>query len=393
MALMARDPIRQGRRFLRAAGVSAWISSGVPAVLMVLGVAPEWHRVTLPTGKFAIWAAAALAFAAAFWKTSGLAGRELPPRVAPYLLLAQSVAGLAMFALVCTGLETMLLVVVAAQLGLFVRLPLGFLWVAVQTALLVWLGIGHQGFAWSLVWAGVVGFPTQVLAMFTSYFAASQSRARHELARANAELGATREILAESREIAERARISRELHDLLGHHLTALSLHLEAARLRADGPLRGQLDGCHNLTKLLLADVREAVRSVRGDARVDIECILGPLVADIPRPRIHLEVPKGLAVSEPERAHALVRCVQEIVTNAVRHSQAEDLWIQISHMNGRLEVLGLDDGKGARRLRPGQGLTGMRERLENLGGSLEVESPPEGGFRLRALIPLSEPKP
>ncbi len=391
---MAKDSIRQGKLFLRAAGVSAWIASGAPAVLMVLGLLPEeWYRAALPTGKFTIWAAAALAFAAAFWKTSGLAGRELPPRVAPYLLLAQSVAALAMFALVCTGLETMLLVLVAAQLGLFVRLPLGFLWVVLQTALLVWLGIGHHGLAWSLGWAGVVGFPTEVLAMFTSYFAASQARARHELARANAELRATREILAESREVAERARISRELHDLLGHHLTALSLHLEAARHRADGPLRGQLDRCQNLTKLLLADVREAVRSVRGDAHMDIERLLGPLVADIPRPRIHLEVSRDLAVRDPERAQALVRCVQEIVTNAVRHSQAEDLWIQISHTNGRLEVLGRDNGKGARRLRPGQGLTGMRERLVGLGGSLEVESPPEGGFRLRALIPLPEPEP
>ncbi len=391
---MARDAVRQGRRFLRAAGVSAWIASGAPAVLMVLGVGPgEWHRAALPAGKFAIWVAAALVFAAAFWRTSGFAGRELPPRVAPYLLLAQSVAALAMFALVCTGLETMLLVVVAAQLGLFVRLPLGFLWVALQTALLVGLGIGHQGLAWSLAWAGVVGFPTEVLAMFTSYFAASQARARHELARANAELRATREIVAESREIAERARISRELHDLLGHHLTALSLRLEGARHRTEGPLRGQLDGCQSLTKLLLADVREAVRSVRGDARLDIERLLGPLVADIPRPRIHLEVPKDPAVRDPERAQALVRCVQEVVTNAVRHSQAENLWIQISHTNGRLEVLGRDDGKGARRLRPGQGLTGMRERLVGLGGSLEVESPPEGGFRLRALIPLPEPEP
>jgi signal transduction histidine kinase len=389
---MAVDSVRQGKLFLRAAGVSAWICSGAPAVLMVLGVVPE-DRVVLPTGKFAIWGAAAMIFASAFWKTSGLAGRELPPRVAPYLLLVQSAAALAMFALVCTGLETMLLVVVAAQLGLFVRLPLGFLWVALQTAVLVWLGIGHQGFAWSLVWAGVIGFPTQVLAMFTSYFAASQARARHELARANAELRATREILGESRKIAERARISRELHDLLGHHLTALSLHLEAARLRAEGPLRGELDGCQNLTKLLLADVREAVRSVRGDARVDIERLLGVLVADIPRPRIHLEVPKDLAVSDPESAHALVRCVQEIVTNAARHSQAEGLWIQISHTNGRLEILGRDDGKGARRLRPGQGLTGMRERLVSLGGSLEIESPRDGGFRLRALIPLSEPRP
>lgn len=391
---MTSDPIGQGRRFLRAAGVSAWVASGVPAVLMVLGLAPEeWGGTALSPAKFAVWAAAATAFGAGFWRTSGLAGRADVPRSAPYLLMAQSIAALAMFALVCTGLETMLLVVVAAQLGLFVRLPIGLLWVALQTGLLAWLGIGHHGPFWSLGWAGIVGLPTGVLAMFTSYFAASQTRARHELARANAELRATREILAESRQLAERARISRELHDLLGHHLTALSLKLEAARLRAEGPLRAQLESCQDLTKLLLGDVREAVRSLRGDARVDIERLLSALVADIPQPRIHLEVPHDMTAGDPERAQALVRCVQEIVTNAVRHAGAENLWIQISRANGHLELVGRDDGRGASNLHSGHGLTGMRERLAELGGRLEVESHAGEGFRVRALIPFAEPEP
>ncbi len=384
-----KDPLRQGRRFLRAAGVSAWVLSGSPAVLAVLGFAPS-GAAALPGDRFALWLGAALVFGAAFWRTSGWAGLDRPPRAAPYLLAAQSLAALVMFAVVCTGFETMLLVVVAAQLGLFVRLPLGLLWVALQTALLIWLGVGHFGPSGTVTWAGLIGLPAEVLAVFTSYFAASQARARHELARANAELTATRELLAESRQTAERARISRELHDLLGHHLTALSLHLEGALHRADGPLREQIDRCQGLTRLLLGDVREAVRSLRGDAAVDLDRVLGPLVAGIERPAIHLGVPEHLALDDPERAQALVRCVQEIVTNAIRHSGAEHLWIEIASADGRLEVVGRDDGRGARRLRFGQGLTGMRERLAGLGGSLEVESPPAGGFHVRAVIPLPE---
>ncbi len=384
-----KDPVRQGRRFLRAAGVSAWILSGAPAVLMVLGLLElDGDRFTLPAGKFSLWLGAAAVYGAAFWLSSEVAGRERPPRVASYLLMAQSVAALAMFGLVCTGLETTLLVVVAVQLGLFVRLPVGLLWVALQTALLGGLGIGHWGLSRSLFWAGIIGFPMEVLAMFTSYFAASQARARHELARANAELKATQEIVAESRQMAERARISRELHDLLGHHLTALSLNLEAARHQAEGSLREVIERCQSLTKLLLGDVRDALRSLRGETAVDLQRVLGPLVADIPRPRIHLEVPDELALEDPERAQAVVRCVQEIVTNAVRHSHAENLWLEVSQRQGRLQVLGRDDGRGAREIRPGQGLSGMRERLESLGGSLETESPAEGGFHIRALIPL-----
>ncbi len=361
---------------------------------MVLGLfQPDSPRVRISPAGFAVWAGAAIVFGISFWITSGIAGQERAPRGASYLLLAQSLAALTMFGLVCTGLETMLLVVVAAQLGLFLRLPMGMAWVAAQTALLGWLGVSHWGPAWGLGWVGIIALPTQVLAMFASYFAASQAQARHELARTNAELVATREILAESRQMAERARISRDLHDLLGHHLTALALNLETARHRAEGPLREQIERCQNLTKLLLADLRDAVRALRGERGVDLKTVLNPLVAEISRPQIHLEVPEDLTVDDPQRAQALVRCVQEIVTNAVRHSQAEHLWLQVSLEGGKLMVLGRDDGRGARPIRPGQGLNGMRERLAGLGGSLEVESPAAGGFRIQALIPLPEAGP
>jgi len=386
-----RDTAQPGRRFLRAAGISAWVLSGIPAVLMVLGRFKfAGETLSLPLGKFALWAGAAVAFGVAFWVTSGRAGTESPGATAVVLLAIQSVAALVMYEIVCTGLETMLLAVVAAQLGLFVRLPIGAPWVAIQTCLLAWLGVGHWGLVMSVGWALLIALPVQVLAMFTSYFAASQARAHHSLARTLAELKATREILAESREMAERARISRELHDLLGHHLTALSLSLEAARHQSEGPVRQQVERSQELAKLLLTDVREAVRSLRGEATMDVERVLAPLVGDIARPRVHLEVPRGLAVNDPERAQALVRCVQEIITNTVRHARAENLWIEVSEDEAGISVEGRDDGEGTRLIRPGQGLTGMRERLGTLGGSVEYDSPAGGGFTVRALIPLVE---
>ncbi len=128
-----RDPSRPGRRFLRAAGISAWVLSGIPAVLMVLGrFGIDGEMLTLSPAKFAIWTGAAVAFGVAFWVTSGKAGTEQPGWTSVLLLAVQSVAALVMYEIVCTGLETMLLVVVAAQLGLFVRLPVGALWVCVR---------------------------------------------------------------------------------------------------------------------------------------------------------------------------------------------------------------------------------------------------------------------
>ncbi len=380
-----------GRRFLRAAGLSAWVLSAIPAVLMLLGLF-RWGESSpgLSPGKFALWLSAAVAFAATFWVTSADAGREHPRPWARPLLLLQSVTGLAMFDLVCTGLETMLLVVVAAQLGLFVRLPAGLAWVGIQTLGLTVLGVRHWGMPWTLGWAAVIALPMEGLALFSSYFAATQARARHELARANAELRATQELLAESRQIAERARISRELHDLLGHHLTALSLALEAARHQSSGPSREQVEKAQGLARTLLADVRDVVRALRAEAALDLRKVIAPLVAEVVRPRVHLTVAEGLAMDDPDRVHGLVRCVQEIVTNAMKHAQAENLWLALRREPGRLVLEARDDGRGAATIQPGQGLRGMRERLEELGGGLSVDSHPGGGFRVLVWIPLAE---
>ncbi|MGH9381683.1 MAG: sensor histidine kinase [Thermoanaerobaculia bacterium] len=384
------DPLRTGRRFLRAVGVAAWLLSGLPALLTLLlpgdllGVEARLSPVS-----FGVWLVAAAVYAPAFWITAGQADRERPRRAALPLLALQSLAALVMFDIVCTGFETLLLVVVAAQLGLFVAVPLGLAWVAVQTAGLGWLGIVHWGLPGSLLWAFALGLTLQVMALFLSYFAASQARARHELARMNAELRTTREQLAAAREAAARARIARELHDLLGHHLSALSLHLEAARHRAGEDGREAIERCQSIARLLLADVRQAVQEVRLDPPEDLAASLHGVVADIPRPQVELSVASGLRPADPEREQAIVRCVQEIVTNAVRHADADHLWIELRLGEDGLELEARDDGRGVGEVQPGQGLTGMRERLERLGGSLQIHSTPGEGFELRARLPWS----
>jgi signal transduction histidine kinase len=115
----------------------------------------------------------------------------------------------------------------------------------------------------ALLDGNVCGF--QVLALFSCFLAASEASARADLARANSELRATGELLANTSRLAERERISRELHDTLGHHLTALSLNLEAAsHLAADNAL-AQIQRAQSVTKLLLSDVRGVVSALRGE--------------------------------------------------------------------------------------------------------------------------------
>ena len=144
------------------------------------------------------------------------------------------------------------------------------------------------------------------------------------------------------------------------------------------------------MAKLLLSDVREAVSTDHGRSRVDLARALAPILDELPRPKVHLDLARDIEITDPELAHALVRCVQEIVTNAAKHGGAENLWIEFHRKGDGLEVQTHDDGRGAKEFTAGQGLSGMRRRLEELGGSLDVASEAGQGFRVDAWIPLGE---
>src|SRR5690606_29431702 len=181
----------------------------------------------------------------------------------------------------------------------------------------------------------------------TSLVARQQTQAREEQRRLNAELRATRLLLAESARVNERTRISRELHDLLGHHLTALSLNLEVAGHITEGRAQEHVHQAHTLAKLLLTDVREAVSQLRDSGAIDLAAALRPLTQRVPSLDVHLDVPSPLNVEDPAGAHVLSRCHQEIITNAVRHAGARNLWITARREAGGVSLEARDDGNGA----------------------------------------------
>jgi signal transduction histidine kinase len=239
---------------------------------------------------------------------------------------------------------------------------------------------------------GYMGFSSFVFV--TALVARQQAEAREEQRRLNAELRATRALLGESVRVNERTRISRELHDLLGHHLTALSLNLEVAgHLTPEGRAREHVQQAHTLAKLLLTDVREAVSQLREGGAIDLAAALQPLSENVPAIDIHMDIEAPLTLDDPERAHVLLRCTQEIITNAVRHANAHNLWISVRREGCNIVVDARDDGRGADLLVAGNGLRGMRERLAQYGGDLRIETQPrphpEAGFRLRLTLPAS----
>lgn len=346
------------------------------------------HPAFFAKARILLWLGVYATFSLVFWLTAKQ-GEKLSRAWLTVSLIVETALVLLMVNAICNGYEGALLVVVAGQLAPVFSLPVSLSWVGGQTLLMGFVIRSHFpleiALALSVSWLGF-----QVFTVLMSHAAAREAIARNELAKLNAELSATQQLLVDSSQVAERMRIARELHDLVGHHLTGLSLNLEVASHLAQGKAQEHIQTAQSVTKLLLQDVREVVNSLRGDDSFDLGRAIRTLTKDIPKPRIHLDVPEDLGIYDAVRAETILRCVQEIITNAVRHSGAQNLWIESVKTADGVEVRARDDGRGVKQLRAGNGLTGMRERVEQVGGHLEIESAPSAGFSLRARIPTAE---
>jgi signal transduction histidine kinase len=342
---------------------------GLPAVIYHAGTATSNGR----------WLAAYLLFGALF--AVDLRHPRLP------LLAAEAAAALALVILRCNGSEATLLALVAMQLGTRLDRVAGIVWISVQTLVLgAAIAIQMSPRAAWLLAPPYLGF--QLVAFFIFYVMAREVAARTALAAANAELRAVQEILAESSRIAERLRIAHELHDALGHRLTALTLNLEAALQRTAGPAKANVETAQSLARELLGDVRDIVADSQARDGVHAAHALQALCGAVPRPRVHLQVADSLRIADPERAHILLRCTQEIVTNAARHSNAENLWIVIERDGETFRIEAHDDGRGNDGASDGFGLRGMRERVERAGGQLRIATQPGRGFEVTAMLPV-----
>src|SRR5258707_7856546 len=356
---MSREP----KGLLGFAGFLIWPLAGLPLFVGLVQM-PD----LLQQPRYWLWLSCFFVFGATFgltrWNVSPPQGRSLQFAS----LAVQTAAALVMIVLVCTGHEGALLVLVSAQLGWFMSLRRALLWVAAQAALMGAI-LAFGGHATLSLMSTNVGF--QVLALFSCFLAASEASARSGLARANNELRATGELLANTSRLAERERISRDLNDTLGHHLTALSLNLEAASHLAGDNTLIQIQRAQSVTKLLLSDVRSVVSALRGEDPIGLSQALRTVAAGVASPQIHLLIAEDLAIDDPMRAHTVLRCVQEIITNAIRHAAAGNLWIELARTENGITIRARDDGRGAKEVRPGYGLTGMRVRLAQGRWSLE----------------------
>lgn len=390
-----------GPTLIRWAGLAVWLMVGVSTVVRQLPRIPE--LTSAHPGEEAAVAAVIWGFLGILWLAFGAAFLWLTRGVATARVERRDLVALGVATLVASTLHTDLFLLLAACVPLVLRGRWLRGWIVGQLGLTITVGLAIAGTSdfepifqaphlpasllVALTLAAVVAW--QGLGFAVGSMAAAEARGRIELEGALGDLAATRELLSGTARLAERLRISRDLHDVVGHHLAALSVNLDLAARRADGAAAEAVREVHTVTRLLLQDVREVVHDLRGTRTLDLRAALVHLAQDVREPAVALDLPETLDV-DPLRAQALYRCVQEGLTNAVRHGRARRVSIRVARDPRTLLLEIEDDGRGASPLVPGLGLTGMRERVEECGGTLAIDARSGAGVRLRASLPEPE---
>lgn len=205
--------------------------------------------------------------------------------------------------------------------------------------------------------------------------------------RTKAKLELAQEEIEQLAKLAERERIARDLHDVLGHTLSVIVLKSElAGRLFERDPQRArqEIGEVEQVSRKALSEVREAIRGYRSEG----------LAAEIERAHRTLDAAGVTLMCEskppalpPAEETVFALAVREAVTNIVRHAQASQCHLRFANNNGRTSLTVKDDGRGNIR-QEGNGLRGMRERIEGLGGNFSIDG--KQGTRITIDIPIRQ---
>ena len=225
-----------------------------------------------------------------------------------------------------------------------------------------------------------------------------------ELESKTAELQEAREELARAAVSAERLRIARELHDIVAHSLSMISVQAGVgAHVIDDRPeeARAALTNVETASRQALNEMRALLGMLRDTSGKADRAPL-PGLSQLPAlieqvmtagPEVDLQVHGTERPLAPGVDLTAYRVIQESLTNVLRHADAERARVILNYEPGALVIEVVDDGSSPATLVPngGLGIEGMRERLHAFGGTLEAAPLRENGFRVRAELPLGEP--
>src|SRR6185295_2563097 len=216
-----------------------------------------------------------------------------------------------------------------------------------------------------------------IVAVYTGYTTSQQAVLRR-----------SKEEIMRLATLAERERIGRDLHDLLGHTLSVVALKSELARKLIDRDIdaaRAEIAEVERVARDSLSQVRNAVAGIRSTA-LNAELVSATALLEAQGLKVKCETENVKLPHDRETALAL--SLREATTNIRRHSGASGVTIRVRAEPSEVVIEVADDGRGGR-IVPGNGLNGMRERLGGVGGTLSLTSTKEGGTLLRASVPFA----
>jgi len=330
------------------------------------GFTPRWFALTAITYPLFLWLYFLCVFA--------------PPRRALacawilvlmcLLLLRWYPSGLSYFVFGCVMLQPRRNGGVYGYLALLVALNL------VLVLLAAWIGYAWQ----ALLWIPTV---TAIIAVIVMV-----DRASHQK---DAALKLSHEEVRRLAALAERERIGRDLHDLLGHTLSMVALKSElAARLVTRDPAAagGEMREVGTIAREALTQVRQAISGIR-TAGIAAELASARLLLETDGIAFDYVIEQEFAGAalDPAAENALAMALREAVTNIQRHARAHRASVRFSLEHGEALVRIDDDGRGGA-VAPGTGLSGMRERLASVGGELRIARAAGGGIEIEARVPI-----
>jgi signal transduction histidine kinase len=228
-----------------------------------------------------------------------------------------------------------------------------------------------------------------------------EREARLEAELTSRKLEATQNLLNEAVKQSERVRIARNIHDLLGHHLTALTINLQVASIKSDGEVKKSIEQCHQLAKLLLSDVREAVSDIRDKSVLDLESNITSMLDKIPNIKAEIEIDKAIQIDDIQIADAIIKTIQETITNTLKHAKGSLITIRIKNRDAQTDKLSSaedkkqiqvdisNNGSLPNHIKQGNGLSGIQERLFALNGEA-IFSINNKLFQTQLLIPVGQ---
>ncbi|RWZ54517.1 sensor histidine kinase [Halobacillus fulvus] len=196
----------------------------------------------------------------------------------------------------------------------------------------------------------------------------------------------------------ERNRISREIHDTVGHKMTALLVQLQVAKeLRSVDPEKSAatIQVCEDLARNALQEIRMSVRTLQEGPETYLSFIAKTraLLQDYQETtglvsELHVE---GESKNIPPSIQlTIIRIIQEAVTNAVKHGNAKRCEVSVRVTESKVDVRIFDDGSGTPDIEPGFGVLNMKERVQEHGGQLTFHSEHTRGFEIKAVFPLKK---